>query len=204
MRLTLSIVFACCLALGWGCGGSGGGGGGPADTAASLTDEGWTHFEAEEYQQALDKFHQALGLDDTYADAYNGLGWSHAKMDSLAQAIAGFDEALTLGVTSADPHAGKAPVYRDYEAETDHFSLAVSSADSALAISSDYIFSHDEDFDWRDLRLVLAQSYYGLGDFASAADEVTALGGDAPEPSSPTYVEDLAAEIEELEALYGG
>jgi tetratricopeptide (TPR) repeat protein len=202
MKTFISVACLACLLTAFGCGGDGGGG--PSDTAASLTAAGWALFEKGEYEAAITKFDQALGLDATYSDAYNGLGWSNAKLDSLSDALSNFGECLVFSSTLADAYAGCAPVYRDYETEPAHFDSAIAAASEALALQATYAFSHDTSFDWRDLHLIMAQSHYGLGEFPDANTHVLALGGITLDPESSTFVEDLAAEIERLEGIYGG
>jgi tetratricopeptide (TPR) repeat protein len=202
MRAAISAACFVCLVLVLGCGGDGGGG--PSDTAASLTAAGWALFEKGEYEAAIVKFNQALGLDATYSDAYNGIGWSDAKLDSLGEALMNFGECLVFDNTLADAYAGCAPVYRDYETEAAHFDSAIAAASEALALEATYSFSHDTSFDWHDLYLIMAQSHYGLGEFEDAYTQVVALGGITLDPESDTFVEDLAAEIERLEEIYGG
>jgi tetratricopeptide (TPR) repeat protein len=202
MRALFSAVCVGLVLLALGCGGDGGGG--PSDTASSLTAAGWALFEKGEYGGAIGKFDQALDLDATYADAYNGLGWSNAKLDSLKESLAAFGECITFNQTLADAYAGCAAVYRDYETEPAHFDSAVASAYEALTLQAAYSFGHDAAFDWHDLRIIMAQSYYGLSDFTDAAEQVELLGGASFDPESETFVEDLAAEIERLEGIYGG
>ena len=202
MKTFISVACLACLLTAFGCGGDGGGG--PSDTAASLTAAGWALFEQGEYEAAITKFDQALGLDATYSDAYNGLGWSNAKLDSLAEALGNFGECLVFNSTLADAYAGCAPVYRDYETEPAHFDSAIATASQALILEATYFFSHDDSFDWRDLHLIMAQSYYGLGEFLDANTHVLALGGVTLDTESTTFVEDLAAEIERLEGIHGG
>lgn len=201
MRRLISMACLFSLAAALGCGGDGGG---PSDTAPSLTAAGWTLFEQGEYELAIDKFNRALGLDDGYADAFNGLGWSHAKLDSLENALENFGMCVINDPDLTEGYAGCAPVYRDFDTEPAHFDSAVAFANAALTQEASFEFSHDEDFDWRDLRLIMAQSYYGLGEFLLAKGQVDALGGNSLDPESETFVEDLAAEIERLEGLYGG
>lgn len=201
MRAVIFVMCLCSLVLALGCGGDGGG---PSDTAASLTASGWALFEKGQYDQAIDKFTRALGLDPEYADAYNGLGWTHAKLDSLANSLENFGMCVTNDPDLTEGYAGCAPVYRDYETEPAHFDSAIAFASEALSQESTFEFSHDTSFNWRDLRLIMAQSYYGLGEFLSAKEQVDALGGHSLDPGSPTFVEELAAEIERLEGLYGG
>lgn len=199
MRRTIFAGIACALVLGLGCGGDGDTG--PGATAASRTSEGWALFESGDYTGAIGKFNEAVSLDDTYADAYNGLGWSFAKLDSLERSLTNFATCIANGM-SGDPHAGRAPVYRDVDPP--EFANAVSTATTALSLDRRYEFEHDGTFDWRDLHLIMAQSNFGLGHYDLANAEVDSLGGHVQNPASPTFVEDLADEIERLETLYGG
>jgi tetratricopeptide (TPR) repeat protein len=202
------IVGMCAIAVVLGCGGNGDGGGGVGgggDTAASLTAEAWDLFEAGQYGDALAKFGEALGLDDTYADAHNGRGWTYAKMDSLASALDEFQLAITHGLATADPYAGRVPVYRDYEGDANHFSHAITSGESALGIAPRYEFGHDDTFDWKDLMVILAHCCCAEGDFETANAWVDSLPDGVPlDPESPTFEEDLLDHIEDLTELYGG
>jgi tetratricopeptide (TPR) repeat protein len=203
MRTLFSAACTLCLLMTFGCGGDGGGG--PSDTAASLTAAGWALFEQGEYEAGMVKFNQALALDATYADAHNGLGWSKAKLDSLAGSLDSFGQCITFDNAVTDAYAGCAPVYRDYEAEPAHFDSSIASASQALSMDLRYSFEHDTSFDWHDLHLIMAQSRYGLGEFLDAKAHVDSLPGHVTlDPESDTFVEDLAAEIERLEGIYGG
>ena len=203
MRRLISMACLCSIVVVLGCGGDDGGG--PSDTAASLTAAGWTLFDQGEYELAIDKFERALELDADYADAFNGLGWSHSRLDLLADALEYFGMCVSNDPGLTEGYAGCAPVYRDYDTEPAHFDSAAAFASTALTQEPGFEFSHENnEFDWRDLRLIKAQSYYGLGEFLLAKAEVDALGGISLDPESETFVEDLAAEIERLEGLYGG
>jgi tetratricopeptide (TPR) repeat protein len=199
MRRAIVLGIACALALVVGCGGDGDTGPGPS--AASRTDEGWALFEAGDYTGAIGKFNEAISIDDEYADAYNGLGWSFANLDSLARALTNFGTSIAKGM-EGDAHAGRAPVYRDLDPP--QFANAVSTSETALSHDRRYEFEHDTDFNWQDLNLIMAQSHFGLGQYDLANARVDSLGGDVQNPASPTFVEDLADEIERLETLYGG
>jgi tetratricopeptide (TPR) repeat protein len=191
------------LVLAPGCGG---GDSGPGETASSRTAEGWTLFESGDYEGAIEKFDRAVILDLTYADAYNGRGWSYARLDSLSRSLNDFGRAITRGgqgAPLADFYAGSSPVYRDIDTRPSHFDSAVVFASDALALDRRYIFSHDNDFDWHDLHLIMAQAYFALNDYTSANSRVDSLGGDVQNPASPSFVEDLAAEIERLETIWG-
>lgn len=198
----LSLIIV--LTLGPGCGG--GGDTAPAESASSRTAEGWTLFEAGDYEGAIEKFARAITLDATYAEAYGGLGWSYARLDSLSMSLNNFGKAIAGNGNSGvlvDSYAGSSPVYRDLDTRPSHFDSAAVYASNALSLSGRYIFEHDSDFDWHDLHLVMAQSYFALNDYTSANARVDSLGGNVQNPGSPSFVEDLADEIERLETLYG-
>jgi tetratricopeptide (TPR) repeat protein len=187
-----------------GCGG--GGDSGPGESASSRTAEGWTLFESGDYEGALEKFARAIVLDATYADAHNGHGWSYARLDSLSESLDSFGRAIINGGQSsvlADSYAGSSPVYRDNDARASHFDSAAVYASSALALNRRYAFEHDTDFDWHDLHLIMAQAYFALNDYTSANAHVDSLGGQVRNPASPSFVEDLADEIERLETIWG-
>jgi tetratricopeptide (TPR) repeat protein len=192
------VGLLCCAGLLVGCGG-GGGGGGPTETAASLTAEGWDLYEDGEYEAAIVKFFRATELDASYKDAYNGLGWAYGKIDSLEKAVTNFELCLSKGDTRPDPRAGKAPVCRDLDPP--QYDEAISTADAALNLDADFVFEHYEDFNWRDLRIIKAQCYFALQEYAEAVDEIQALGGGVIDPDSTARI---AEKIEELEELYGG
>jgi tetratricopeptide (TPR) repeat protein len=202
--LAVLAACACCSLLFVSCGGDNGG---PSETASSLTEAGWSRFGDGEYEEAIEKFSRALELDPTYADAHNGLGWSNAKLDLLTKALANFGACIKQNNALVDPYAGGAAVYRDslpsvvaFAPETAHFDSAIAFADTALSRDPDYVFTRDESFDWYDLHLIKAQSYYGLGEFLLAKAEVDILDPlNTLNPEDPTFVQDLAAKIEELE-----
>jgi tetratricopeptide (TPR) repeat protein len=177
-----------------GCGSSDEGDG--PTPPSTLVDQGWEAFEAGDLADAKSNFEAAIAEDLANSEAHNGLGWTNMKLDDLQDALTSFDDALTHGFTGADPHAGKAILLRDLEPVD--YAAAIASASTALGIESDYVFVHDADLDWRDLRLILAQSHFAMGAYAEANSEVGALGGSVQDPASSTFVEDLLAEIERL------
>ena len=199
----LALTFM--LAVVYGCGG-GDGSSGPSESASSRTAEGWALFESGDDEGALVKFARAVELDDSYADAYNGLGWTYARLDSLNKSLLSFGKAISrtgTGDILTDAYAGSSPAYRDLDTRPSHFDSASVYAASALSLDDQYVFEYDDNFDWHDLHLIKAQSYFGLGDYASAYEEVTAISDRILDPDSAAFIEDLADEIEYLETVYG-
>jgi hypothetical protein len=76
-------------------------------------------------------------------------------------------------------------------------------ASNALSLDRVYVFEHDQSYDWHDLHLIMAQSYFAITDYLAANARVDSIGGNPQDPGSPTFVQDLADEIERLETIYG-
>jgi tetratricopeptide (TPR) repeat protein len=190
MRL---VPVVCAVMLVVACGTSGG-----TDPIPEpdLVDQGWAAFEAGDFTGASTRFAEAIADDPTNNAAHNGLGWTHMKLDDLQGAVGSFESALTGGFPGAGPHAGKAIVLRDLEPVD--YGAAIASVNAALGIDPNYVFAHDTALDWKDLRLILAQSHFALGEYAEANAQVGVLGGTVQDPASPRFVEDLLAEIERL------
>lgn len=161
--------------------------------------EGWSLFAEGDYQAAVDEFETGISAD-AY-EAYNGLGWSYAKLDRLSDARDSFESAHDADTAEVDPYAGLAPVYRDLEPP--RFDDAIATAQEALERESHYTFEHYGSFDWCDLKIIMAQSYYNIGLLEAACGVVDELGGTSPDPDSPTFGAELAKEIERLEREYG-
>ena len=176
-----------------------------SDSAApplSLVEQGWAAFEAGDFAKAEDLFAQAIAQDSSNAEGYNGIGWSQMKRGKYTQALASLDEAVMRGHSGADPHAGRAILLRDIEPVD--YDAAIFAVLDAIAADATWTFEHDTSVNWRDLRLISAQSHFALGDYTVANSEVGALGGNMQDPLSPTFVQDLFTEIERLGNLYIG
>lgn len=200
IRSRTSIVLLC-LTLCFAACDSGGGSPTPPETGATVA-EGWIAFEAGDFTGARTAFTAVLQDDPTNGEAHNGLGWSELRLGNLFTATGAFDDALANGVSGADPHVGNSIALRDINPV--NYDATIASVDLALGINAAYQFAHDTTLDWHDLRVIRAQSLFALARYAEAGDEVIALGGTAPNSASPTFVEELLAEIERLGELYSG
>ncbi len=198
----LPFLFAGSLLFTAGCGGGdggddgGGNGGGGTLTAEELTSQGWEAFETDSLDAARSSFGDALAVDSSWADAWTGIGWSRLAVDSVDGALTGFASALALDSAATDALAGKAAAYPVATPPSD--GEAVAAAGGVLRTSPRYAFHHDSRFDWRDLRLIRAESFFALSEYDSANSEVDSLGGNRADPGSASFVSDLLAEIERL------
>lgn len=186
LLVTATVLFS-------GCGDKGNG---PSEEDG-LVSQGWAKFERGQFDEALSTFEEAAGGDTERGEAYNGMGWCYMQIDSLQAGLDAFDLALAEGLGTADPRAGKALIYRDLTPP--NYQGAIDWAYDALRKDVHFVFPHDTSLDWKDLRLVRAQSYFALAKYLSAKFEVDILNPEnGLNPGSATFVENLLAEIQRL------
>ena len=170
-------------------------------SAEEIVQLGWDNFSKGEYTDAKYYFQMAIGMDNSLADAYNGLGWTMAKLDSIDVSIENF--LICLEKTSNDniileANAGLA---FDYNVQDNHQQCI----DHAENIESGWIFSHNTNIDCNDITLLMAISYYALGNFEQSLAKVQILdtGFDA-DVTTPQGRAELAEKIEELKGFTSG
>jgi len=66
------------------------------DKGAKLADEGWKLWQTQKFEEALDKFAEAVKLDPKNVNAYNGLGWSQLNTGKYDEAEKAFQKTLAL------------------------------------------------------------------------------------------------------------
>jgi tetratricopeptide (TPR) repeat protein len=204
----MAIGLAAILALS-SCGEDEGPGSGM--TAAQHNEEGWGSYLLGDYADARSHFSDALGLDPNLVEARLGLAWSEAQEGKYPSAVRDFDQVLASGVLMEDAFAGRAAA----ALEVPDDSLAVASAESTLARDVHYFFNRRPEYNFYDLRLILAQAYFALSRYSEAQDQVDILdpdnGLDPADSESwvvggtgyPTYEASLAVLIEHLWAFEG-
>lgn len=162
----------------------------PVDRIAS----GWDAFESGDMDGARLDFLSALDEDPVPADAHNGLGWTYALLDSLLPAAVHFQTAVGESPADPEPLAGMALI--SYELPDPDYDGAIDAASTALTLDTRFLFDHDSGFDWIDLRLILAQSYFALTNYSEAAAQLESLGIAPPDTASASYVADLLEGIQ--------
>jgi tetratricopeptide (TPR) repeat protein len=198
--LLLLPVLVCSILLLCGCGD--GDDNGPKITPSELTNQGWTKFTAGDYTGASLDFKAAIGLDANYAPAYLGLGWAELKKNSAGLAESAFNTYLLKSLDSAGIIAATAGIALAYHAQ-DKFQDAIDKADELLSSSPSWGFSHDTSVDYQDIALIMAQSYYEIGEFQSSLDAVREYF-DAGFSADLTTDEGRKQLADKLESLYTG
>lgn len=143
------------------------------DTEAARNNQaaGWTAYNDGDFSAALLSFERAVNLDETLADAYNGLGWSHLSASRtssvnpqiVAKAQDSFEEAIRLDVSNADAWIGLAnTLFLRRENPTD-FQTALLAIDNALKADHSTLFRHDYQ-SIADLHALRGACYFYLGE----------------------------------------
>jgi tetratricopeptide (TPR) repeat protein len=181
----------------------------PSDPTPPTLDEAWSLFESGEYAKAVETFRTVLSGDSTLTDGYNGLGWSFAFAGMLDSASGHLTTAISKDADSVDPLVCLSAV-RLAQGDYDD---AVSLASDALDLDDSWSFGHYAGVDYLDLRLILAEAYFGKGEssFPGAQAQVDILdpsnGLDPSDPQTwnghPTYTAALLRVIQTLEEQIG-
>lgn len=135
---------------------------------AALTAEGWVAFEAGDLLLALSKFNLAMEANPMFADAHNGAGWTYGRLGNFSLAAERFDTALNLQPEWAEALAGASLAYHAANRYLD----AIDAGRKALDLAPNFIFEHDPTVDSLDVRITLALSYFSVGDFQKAAEQM--------------------------------
>jgi tetratricopeptide (TPR) repeat protein len=156
---------------------------------------GWARFGEGNYSGAIEKFDEAVRTDPALGDGHNGLGWSYLRLDSLDVALGEFQLAVAKGFVGADAEAGRCLILN----RLDEYRQAIFAGEAVLATDAAFKLEGDVTIDVRDVRLAMAQSYYALGEYVEALEQITTV--DAAiliNPNSATFAAELLAAIEEL------
>lgn len=142
-------------------------------SAASHTQQGWQHYEAGDYTQALISFERALNTDPEYADAHNGVGWSHLSLSlSIPLVQEAFQNAIRYDSSNADAWVGLANVLYLRNKDSSDFNAAIRAIDNALqSDGQQFLYRHDYQSKV-DLYALKAACYFYLGETELAIQEI--------------------------------
>ena len=136
-----------------------------------LVSSGWSKYEAGEFDEALNLFNQAILADNQNADAQIGIGWSFFGKQKAQSAINEFEKALVLKSDATDAYVGLSGAYLAVE----NYKSAIENAQAALNQQPDYTFEHNPLITSRNLHLVIAKSYYFLGNLEKSLDSIRTI-----------------------------
>ena len=174
------------------------GGDGSTPTAGELIDQGWQSYSSRSYQAALDKFNEALGMDGSLVDGYNGAGWASAKLNQLSTSLAKLTTGLSKDTSNLEIKAALAIVYNAQRT----YAQSISFANRVLAVRPNWSFSHDATVSAADLHLLLAEDYFAMANYNASLVEVKALNPAFDADVSAVHGQAaLAGEIERLRSI---
>ncbi len=169
----------------------------------SLIQSGWQSFSNRNYSDAFNKFDQAISLartnsryDSLQAEAECGRGWARAYNRDFSLAKNDLLTSLTHQSVSQrvslNSKAGLALVHHTLN----EYASAIQRALEVLNVNQNYVFEYDQRVYHKRLRLVLAQSYYSVGDFQNAAKQLDIIDpANAPHSTDPII---LLQKIQEM------
>ena len=171
----------------------------PTDLYHLRVAEAWIEFESGRYFDAIAAFGEASEIDTSRSSAYLGLGWSYAMIDRMDDSLSSFELAIMKDQESPDAYAAEAFVYLTQN----EYETAIAAADEAISLGGEeYVFSQIPDVRTRNLRLLIAECYYAMGQYADAQAQIDILKPDNNlDQNSRTYERDLLLELEELKPV---
>jgi len=170
-----------------------------------LTSQGWIDFAAGNYLEAVESFKLATQANSLFMDAYNGLGWAYARLDSLQLANNNFTTCMVSEENMQiykDACAGRSFV----NLAQNQYARAINDVEKVIVKIDgsgyyyeylDYIFRHEPGITQEDLMLVMAESFFMLGNYNSCMYILLLIDDTLEQTSNP---EELAMMIEQLKA----
>ena len=134
-------------------------------------------LQSQNYDTAIEKFNDAIEDEsvETQALAYAGLGFTQMNIYKLDDAFTSFETGLALNVDSAK-NANLAGLCFIEFAKNKSFSNAISHGNNLLERDSEFSLLFGLNIDFKDIRLVMAQSFYALKLYEDCLKEVQRLG----------------------------
>lgn len=160
--------------------------------------QGWTFFEAGSYPEAKERFRAAIVIDPTFSEAFTGLGWSQMKTDSLDEAVKSF----SLGSESTDITSDLWAGWAFTEHALKEYSASNGRANNAINGDANWIFAHASGLSVGDLKVLIAENHFALGNYAASLAMVQSLNASFTADVGNTDGQAaLAAEIERLKGI---
>ena len=95
---------------------------------------GWTFFDEEQYNQAIDAFQNAISIDPKFKEAHNHLGVVYITQGKYLEAIVALEEAINIDETFKEAHFNLALAHL----ELSEFEEAINAALTTLRIDPNY------------------------------------------------------------------
>jgi tetratricopeptide (TPR) repeat protein len=117
--------------------------------AAELTKGGWQLWQQQSFEDAVERFQQAVELDPTNQNAWNGLGWSRFNGGNSAQAKIAFEKLVEMNPKHPAALNGLGQIYlsQGQLAQAEEFLLRCSDQASAAWFGLARLYLLQEKYD---------------------------------------------------------
>lgn len=167
-ELKYLLLIPAMASLSINCGSSDGPSSPTVDVAEDIA-RGWSLFEQSppDYNGAISEFSKAILQNSESVEAFTGRGWAYSGLAfgpgdvNYDLAKNDFNEAIEKNSSAFDAFAGLAFV----ELVLNEYSSAIEKALVVIQGDPSYVFAHDPDISITDLKLILGQAYFFLGDY---------------------------------------
>ncbi|MCB9473763.1 MAG: hypothetical protein H6678_08135 [Candidatus Delongbacteria bacterium] len=128
------------------------------DTGEGALSSAWNRYAQQDYDGALAAFSALLDTGGLYPEASEGQGWCQLMLGQATPAALAFRQALLADDERNSARVGEAFARRD--SSPPDYPRVIQRAREALRRDPDFRFSHDTHIDWRDLHLLMAQTFF--------------------------------------------
>jgi tetratricopeptide (TPR) repeat protein/CHAT domain-containing protein len=101
----------------------------------ALLQQGNDAFERGEYEEAINRYKEALELDPNFHEAWTYIGWSQNRLGDPEEGIASHDKALELNPGSSEAWIGRGAILCDHLKQ---YEEAIASFDKAIELKPDF------------------------------------------------------------------
>lgn len=207
--LGLLVLAGCSKSDPTGPGNGNGNGNGNGDQPlAFIVDEAWKDYDLGDFTAARSDFDFALSKDSTYAPAISGRAWTNLELGFTGLSNRQFESALAESTDYISAFYGRA-ITSHAEALNfptvgrERLEIAVDAGTTAINLGGDsWQFERIDAINARSLRVLLASSFYALGNYSIAQEQLNVLDpNNGLDPRSPDYIRLLLLAIESQREL---
>lgn len=175
---------------------------GPVMGSDEYARDGWTLFEAGDYEKAIENFDKAIDAGTSSSDPYSGAGWARYMSGDNDGAESKWNSGLAqqIGLKN-DINTGLG--YLSFD--KGEYGAAINYLLGVIDVSGNYRFIHMPNFNVNRLNLTLAQAHYLSGSYTESLAKVKILNPIfvlIPANAESWNLEEIAALSAEIERLF--
>lgn len=142
---------------------------------------GWEQYNAGKYTESILSFERSINLDESLADAHNGLGWAkisvsqnpNVNLSLIGEAKSDFSAAIKQDDKNADAWVGLANTLFMRRSDRSDFIKAIEAVNIAMQSDTEFLYRHDYRSE-AELHALKSVCYFYLNEKKSAQTEMEA------------------------------